>query len=488
VFDKILIYDFFNKKSAILPSVSENNLTKILNSLYVYDIVIDFRRQPDTRFILTRINSPIKVGYQTFNQEIDKQIQVLIPGYPDEPYKITEFNNKSMSYQLIDIVDSLPNNTNDYIQYPCLSENKIFDYGTVAIFPKAGNEVKEWPIIKYLELIENLISNPLINLINIYFSDQYEAIDYKFLQNPKVKIHIGLEFIELVESVSKNQICIANNSGGVHLASYLNVTTLGIYSGHELPSEWAPQYYNSFVIHRAAGCAPCHADKQSSCMNDLFCIKDISVGDVYTTVLKLMGKNTENREEKSKKNQYYTYQLSSYKNTDSIVNDLITSISNDLHYCDNSDIINISLAISKNHKNYSVFPDLKSIKPNILYDHKCNIIEWRGFSGIEPYYRWSDGDNAEIIFDYQNRSSKKGEVLLLFETFGEQNIIFYFNGIYLYKEKMNGLNIEKRISFNNILEGKNSLYFCLPDAKMPGNGDTRKLAIAIKKIMIMTKL
>lgn len=135
---------------------------------------------------------------------------------------------------------------------------------------------------------------------------------------------------------------------------------------------------------------------------------------------------------------------------------------------------------------YKLKPDA-SIRPGIVYDHKSHGLLWqKGWSGPEKEFRWSDGDNAVIEFkaSAENATRCRG-IRLRLNTLGAQNISISFNERRVFDGMLNGLNQELLLQPVYFHDGINYLVFSLPDARQPGNGDPRRLAVAIKELEIM---
>jgi glycosyltransferase involved in cell wall biosynthesis/ADP-heptose:LPS heptosyltransferase len=481
IFDKIFAYDFFRRKSAELPKKNAEILAALLSSLdKKYDVAVDLRRPADTRFLLSQVNADVKVGYGTFDDTIDKSLTVVLPQYKDVSFVATPLNKTSISIQMLRVVDAIPADPNDYVTYPEIGPTLPHQAGKVAVFPKAGLAVREWGKQRFEELVRLLSEDSLVEGIDIFFANDLEASEFKFATSPKLIVNVGLPVAELSSALSRNAVCIANNSGGAHLASYLGLTVIAIYSGHEIPSEWGPQFNNGFVIQRAAQCAPCHGASESECPNNLFCLRDISVDDVYRKTMEAIFVAARGRnEDESGGPPGMTRQ----RNTDSIVRDLLSSISQ-LGGTDDNSLSDVADAIAKNHPEYSITPDLRSFALNKSTDHKSMRIEWLGFSGIEPNFRWSDGTRASMLFECPDKTPSRGILHLNVDTLGEQRIIASLNGVKVLQTLESGRRVKLRMPVRNLESGFNRLDFDLPDARCADNGDTRKLGIAVREFLI----
>ncbi|MDQ0022635.1 glycosyltransferase involved in cell wall biosynthesis/ADP-heptose:LPS heptosyltransferase [Variovorax paradoxus] len=289
-FDRIHSLDYFKRKSASQASIESDELDSFFAQLGDYDIAIDLRRQGDTRFVLQGVRARLKVGYKTLDSTIDQQLNIALDAARDEAFVETWMNRTHISQQMIALVDALPSDPNDFIALPPLRENLGAWGGGVALFPYAGNDVKEWDIQRYHALASKLAADERVGAVNVYFASAIEAQRYAFGDSNKIVTHEGLSITDLLKSLSKNSICIANNSGGAHLAAYLGLAVIGVYGGHETFHEWAPIFGESYVIHRDVECSPCHLPKKADCPNGFACLNDIAVDEVHARAIEAIDK------------------------------------------------------------------------------------------------------------------------------------------------------------------------------------------------------
>lgn len=287
VFKNIFSLDFFSKKSAAAPERRDAEVRALLDGLGHYDIAIDLRRQPDTRFILADVSADLRAGYETGDGRIDGRLHIALQHHPDIPFHRTPLNGTHISRQMLALVDALPAGKNDYIALPpLLTADSAERPAAVALFPRAGNAVKEWGDANFLDLARRLAALDGMQAVNVYFASQAEAESANFTSAGKIVVHAGLDFAALADSVSRNIICVANNSFGAHVASYLGVTVVGVYGGHEAGEEWAPIFGVNYLIRRPVHCSPCHLPDRASCREGLACL-DIPVEFVFRKVAAL---------------------------------------------------------------------------------------------------------------------------------------------------------------------------------------------------------
>jgi glycosyltransferase involved in cell wall biosynthesis/ADP-heptose:LPS heptosyltransferase len=285
VFAHIYVLDFFSKKSSESATALDNELDSLTKQLKEYDLAIDLRRQRDTRFILLKVPARMHVGYSTGDDNMDRRMDVCLPAAPDVPFVTTELNRTPTTLQMLHLVDALPADVNDYIRLPQLVSHRSDGRGRVAIFPKAGSEVKEWGDHNFQVLIRLLAEEPKVYAISVYTLSPSDTVKYEGLAGDKLQVFQGLPYAELIDSLSGHALCVANNSFGAHLASLLGVQVVGVYAGHEVVAEWAPVFGDARVIYTPIECSPCHIARREDCKHEFKCLRHITPNYVHKVVL-----------------------------------------------------------------------------------------------------------------------------------------------------------------------------------------------------------
>ncbi len=285
LFDEIHTLDFFKAKSSLRAGIDDTELEMLVTQLPFYDYAIDLRRQTDTRFILVKLKADRYFGYRTGDERIDRLLTRPLEIHPDAGGERGYFDETHTCEQMLRIIEALPFDANDYVRLPDLGKRAPVRQGSVAIFPRVGNDARQWDSAYFEELIRSLAADPAVTEINLFCGRAAELDDIRYPRIEKVHIQAGLAFSDLFSALSANAVCVGNNSFGVHLAAYAGCRTIGIYSGHELPQQWGPPFGDSLTITVDAPCAPCHLPDRQSCPHDLFCLNDISVEVVKAAVL-----------------------------------------------------------------------------------------------------------------------------------------------------------------------------------------------------------
>jgi ADP-heptose:LPS heptosyltransferase len=486
IFENVYSFDFFRRKSSATAAMDAEELAGLLSQLPQYDIAIDMRRQPDTRFFIARVKAELKVGYETLDASIDQLLDIALPMERDVAHRRTVLNETPISLQILRLVDCLPGSINDFVRLPELMPPQIRQVGTVAIFPKAGTDVREWGRAKFLDLIHRLDLSGSVKAVDVFFVSSSESTEFGIYSSKKVHVHIGLDFEALTKELSSSSLCIANNSGGVHLAAYLGVPVLGIYSGHETTLEWGPQFHGGVVMHRNAHCSPCHLGRLSDCQYGNFCLEDISVDDVHVKALEILAATPT---ESSTLPKWGPSPVSKQLNDDRIVKALISEIIPNLFSSHKDILLGVASAIAANHPTYRVPPESDTFGLNKTFKHNSSAIEWIGFSGSERSFRWTDGDRAVMLFDLglEVEIGDEASVLLVFDTFRRQRLVAKFNGVPIFEGVRKGRRLLLDLPIRNLTRGTNRLEFQLPDAASPGSHDNRRLALAIRRFRVVGK-
>ena len=289
IFDNIYTLDFFKKNSSEAPIAVAATVLATLAQLDEYDMAIDLRRQRDTRFFLVQIRAKMKVGYESFDAEIDRVLDIALPAHVDVPFQSTPMNKTSIAVQILRLVDALPSDVNDFVASPVGLPTHSGQNASVALFPFAGNDVKEWGADKYRQLVEYLCEHSDIDGVNVYLTHESERNKLGLKEHGKLSLHIGLSLLDLEKSLSSNTVCVANNSLGAHLSAYLGLISLGIYGGQETVAEWGPVFPNSYVIHTSAPCSPCHISHRSECPYTMRCLEDIPIDLIHGKVIEAIA-------------------------------------------------------------------------------------------------------------------------------------------------------------------------------------------------------
>jgi len=290
LFNAIYTYNFFGRNTSDTVDEIEHQESFLLKNMIRYDIAIDLRRHRDTRFLMSKIPASLKVGYKSFTEH-DQNLDICLNAELDEIDLIKRPDRGSMVVQLLTLIESIPGTS---LVLPRLADPGVSGKG-IAIFPKAGARVKEWPLENYTHLVKKIIDQNPAETINIYLSPSEGDVANELSGLQNTQFFIGLRIKELVVSLAGNALTITNDSFGSHLSSYLGIPTVVIFSGRDNVQEWHPPFGNTTVIYSRVNCSPCHLNDVLKCPHDLICLRQISVGRVFEIIKRKLGSRVEER-------------------------------------------------------------------------------------------------------------------------------------------------------------------------------------------------
>ena len=120
----------------------------------------------------------------------------------------------------------------------------------VVMAPGAAYKRKRWPLANFLKLAEQLEKNCQIRTVFIGDQKDKELIG----QIPKHMTGINLAGTTLIQSagiISRASLVISNDSAPMHLSSYLDRPTLGLF-GPSDPAKYGPWGYNAHYLRASA--------------------------------------------------------------------------------------------------------------------------------------------------------------------------------------------------------------------------------------------
>ena len=251
----------------------------IQEDLPTYDIAIELRRGKDSQNLMRWIKADCKIGTRSY-----KHAEQVLDICLDQMEDLHE------SLQMLRIVDAIPVRV---LELPSLAERG--DGGgtkTLSFFPFAGNSMKEWPLEKYVGLARELVEQNRIDQIHVFCSqaEQLKAAD-AFAECRQIRIFSGLPVDELVSILMQSSAVLSNDSFGAHLASYLRLPAVTLYSGQTRSLEWQPAFGQQTLLGAAASCTRCNKADAKSCEQTLLplCLQQITVAEVFGELEKILS-------------------------------------------------------------------------------------------------------------------------------------------------------------------------------------------------------
>jgi len=259
-----------------------------------YDIVIDFQGNLKSGVMTIMTGSENRIGFEKgyckeFNylftthrirplhkrmHKIDKNLTLLrglnietafhrpeLPVSKEDEKYISKFFRTNVN-------DSLP----IIVVQPCTSK-----FGSY----------KQWPVSNYALLADKILESCEANVIFSWGPGEIKVVK-KIVRNMKHKALVACKtksIKQLIELIRRANLFIGGDTGPLHIASILDIPTVGIY-GPKDPVIYGPYHSKAVVVRKELWCSPC---KRRTCP-DPECMTSILPDDVFHAVNKLMDK------------------------------------------------------------------------------------------------------------------------------------------------------------------------------------------------------
>jgi glycosyltransferase involved in cell wall biosynthesis len=130
-----------------------------------------------------------------------------------------------------------------------------------------------------------------------------------------------------------------------------------------------------------------------------------------------------------------------------------------------------------------IYKSPEAIVPGAVHTHHSHSFIWRNFSIAEATFRWTDGHEASLGFNWK-KDIEIAAIRILCNSLGLQKIKIILNAVLVFDDAVEGL-VNLIVNVENLKRGFNYLEFILPDAKQPSDGDRRLLALAVSELEIL---
>jgi ADP-heptose:LPS heptosyltransferase len=308
LFDSVIPFDvFWERSGGGVRRPPGHEIEAVAQQLRVmhFDLAIDLRRNPESRWILGLAGARYSVGF-TGSSEFQPVIErELSRSQEDRRYNR---DKPHMSRQLMELVSHIPVQRFDRIVLGLLgkgicsrvearerliqrlAEPSEVGEGTrlVGIHPGAGDEKRKWPIDAYSELAMALSREP--NTYICLFGGRNDSEEMAAVANVGLRrstCFTQLPYRDFLELLRGLDVFVGNNSGPGHLAAALGVPTVIVYSGNTSPEEWAPIGERVIVVDYPVACSPCYLVDGDTCPFDVKCLSKIKASTVLKAIASL---------------------------------------------------------------------------------------------------------------------------------------------------------------------------------------------------------
>lgn len=261
-----------------------------------FDIAIDLRKQPDTRFVLQLAQARILAGFD--HQGRFPWLDVAMEWDEDVPLRAKRAHVSDDLDRLVDALVAcgdaeIPEESRRAVGVLRKGlADRLLSRPFVCVHVASGSELRQWPLEQFARLTEQLLADGSLHVALIGGGDEADMTRQviKGLSSRDRVFDLAgkLALSELPVLLSRAALFVGNNSGPQHLAASLGVPTVGIHSGVVDAHEWGPNGPRAVAVRRRMSCSPCFIEKAKDCPRSLACLTGLAPGDVYRQCRRLL--------------------------------------------------------------------------------------------------------------------------------------------------------------------------------------------------------
>ena len=299
--DAIVQFDFFHTRSGLgtIQVTDEDmiGLGKTLGKMR-FDLAIDLRKQPDTRHVLQVSGARIQAGFD--HQGRFPWLDIALEWDEDVPLRSKRAHVTEDLNVLVDLVVSSSEAqsasatpTKAALRVGDFKASRMFAKPLVCVHPAAGSEMRQWPLEKFSELINELLARGNIHVAIIGGADDRELVQRmlsRIVRRRQVFDLVGkVSLADLPQLLARAVLFVGNNSGPQHMAASLGIPTVAVHSGVVDAHEWGPRGPRAVAIRRQMSCSPCYIEHAKDCPRALECLTGINSRDVLSTCVRMLA-------------------------------------------------------------------------------------------------------------------------------------------------------------------------------------------------------
>lgn len=255
-----------------------------------FDLICSMSPSLRNAFLAFRLNSTFKAGYfESYSAYTPFLFKNHIKSYGISKTHSQTFYKENIEERGLKICKHLQMELNRHILFSkpvnvpisnSIEKSSIAKSPFVVMHPFSGWEYRNWKAERYAELAKQIIRETGFNVVIIGSENEKiesEKLKTSIMHPGKVFPIFNHNLDDMIAIISKSKIFIGNDSGPLHLASALNIPSIGLF-GPATPALTAPKKLDNFYFHKKVDCCPCD---QTKCVRpDSPCIDLITVQEV----------------------------------------------------------------------------------------------------------------------------------------------------------------------------------------------------------------
>jgi heptosyltransferase-2 len=223
-----------------------------------------------------------RIGFDGWGREIFFNLRGLAVSTP-----------KRMADHLLDLVEQSGGNRDGCVPEVFLSDKELKwasealvakgikpEELKIAIHPGAYYPSQRWPAERFGSLTRRILEQREVKVILLGSRDEKGLVKkMKEASGKGVQDFSGLGLRELIALLAQCDLLICNNSGPLHIASALKISTVSMV-GPTVTPLWLPYGKHDVVINKGLNCSPCN----KAVCKDHECMESITADEVFEAV------------------------------------------------------------------------------------------------------------------------------------------------------------------------------------------------------------
>jgi ADP-heptose:LPS heptosyltransferase/GT2 family glycosyltransferase len=292
---EIISFEFFFARSGLgQRELSEEDLAALQRRLapYRFDLAVDLRKGPDTRFLLPLTGARWLAGYDRDGRF--PWLDVALEWEGDDKLIRKRSSIGDDLLRLVEAVGIAAIRNRRPLRLPTpAADGGEEGRPLVCVHPGVGTETRQWPAANFAELIDLLTRYDNARVVLIGGPDE-AAVAGEVLAALKhrnsVRSLVGATKVaDLPALLAAAALFVGNNSGPKHIAAGLGVPTVGVYSGVVDAREWGALGPTAVAVRRDMHCSPCYLAHVEQCPRGLACLTDLRPAEVYEICRRLLA-------------------------------------------------------------------------------------------------------------------------------------------------------------------------------------------------------
>ncbi len=143
----------------------------------------------------------------------------------------------------------------------------------VVVSPGAAAEYKRWPEASFVEVCDRLVEQTGVKIVFVGDHNDVPVAERvsRGMKRPSLDLSGKTTLPQLAAILRRASLVLANDSGVMHMASYLNIPTLALF-GPTDPNQYGPWSDRAVVVRNNSSCPACQIPKRElkhDCMRSI---------------------------------------------------------------------------------------------------------------------------------------------------------------------------------------------------------------------------